>query len=510
MSEGELRVTWGDGFANYGMPIPLISQQLTPNLASIVNFIFQDVLVSHNIVYFIGTFLSALFYFYFLRIYFPPLLALTGTFLFNFAPYRIINLYIRGAQPEFFASVFVPLILIAIYLIIKRRNPIGILLLIFSVALLILTHPFMLVVSAVLFVPYIIYCLYNEGQKLQLLFKLIISFCIGIGLTAYYTIPLFLEVKYFYYGLNKSHLKPNQFLELINYLDPNWYYFFKDDVFVRGNFIKAGLLETAITVLGSALLIFTKIKKKNDSLLLFSVLISAILIFLTLPVSLIFYEKISILAGIQYPWRILASFNFVTPIILCIILMKIKYKTISAIAIVLLISTIRFPQVYGKNYTIYPQSDYFFTKENLHGNILNTVWTGKTTEYPVKKTKPEIIEGDGQVKIVDVKNSSRRYEVTGKTDLRMADYTFYFPGWKTYVDRIETPIQFQDPTYRGVITYNVPKGNHTVELRFENTKPRILGYVISGIFLLGALLFFVILWKKPKLFYSAIPKALHK
>jgi hypothetical protein len=506
MSEGEKRVTWGDGFANYGMPIPLISQQLTPTIAASLNFIFHDVLISHNIVYFLGTFLSAVFFYVFLRIYFPSEVAFAGVYLFNFAPYRIINLYIRGAQPEFFSAVFVPLILIAVYLITKKNNAYGILLLIISVALLILTHPFMFIVSAFLFVPYTIYCLHDETERIKLILKIGISIVIGIGLTAYYTLPLFAEVKYFYYGLNESHLKPNQFLGLRNYLDPNWYYYFENDVFVRGNFIKMGLLETLLFIAGGVFLVLSIIKKQINNFLLFSVLTSILLIFLTFPQSLFFYEKISLLGGIQYPWRMLASLIFLSSIICCSILIKIKQRNTAVLFLILIVTLFKFPQVYGKNYTIYPQESYFFTTENLHGNILNTVWTGKTTEYPVKKQKPEIIEGEGNLIIKDVKNSSRNYKVFAMSDIRMADYTFYFPGWRVYVDGKETPIQFQDPSYRGVITYNVPKGDHQIFIKFENTKPRKAGYVLSIFFAFAGMAFFYFVKRNINFSYFAFPR----
>jgi len=57
---------------------------------------------------------------------------------------------------------------------------------------------------------------------------------------------------------------------------------------------------------------------------------------------------------------------------------------------------------------------------------------------------------------------------------RMIDYTFYFPGWKVFVDNKEVPIEFQDPKYRGVITYGVPSGKHTILLKFTNTKNTII------------------------------------
>lgn len=510
LTDGEIRVTWADNFANYGMPIPLIAQQTTPYLGAIINFVSKDVLLSFNIVFLLGAFLSALFYYIFLRIYFTPLLSFVGTFLFSFAPYRIINLYIRAAQPEFFAAVFIPLILIGIYLIIKKKNPFGILLLGISTAFIILTHPFAFVISAVIFTPYLIICLQDESNKFEPLIHTLFSIIIGVGISAFYTLPLFAEIKYFHYGNNKDHLVPNQYLGLSNFFDPNWYYYYKNDVFVRGNFIKVGLLESIITIIGVIFAALQLVKKGKEKLLYFSVFTSLILIFLTTAYADLLYQNIGLLNGIQYPWRMLLSLNLITPIILVILLTKIKKRKIAAIALITLIAFVRFPQVYGKNYTLYDKDHYAFTTENLHGNVLNTLWTGKTSEYPRKYQKAEIIDGTGKIINKIVKNSYREYQINATTDLRMADNTFYFPGWWVYVDGSRTPIQYQDPAYRGIITYNVPKGNHLVKIRFENTKPRIIGYFLSLISLIMLSLFFVIAKKRIRFFYSAIPKALRR
>jgi len=509
LKEGEHRITWADGFANYGMPIPLISQQTTPYLGGYLNFIFNNVLFSYNVVFLIGAFLSCLFYFIFLRIYFKPTIAFVGTLLFNFAPYRIINLYIRGDEPEFFASVFVPLVLIGIYLLIKKKSYFGFLLLTLSVGLLGLAHPFVLVVGSFLFFPYIIYCIHDEDRKKELLFLTFLSFVLGSGITAFYTLPAYVESRYFYLGLEKNHFVPNQFLGLANFFDPRWYYYYKNDTFVRGNFIKVDLLETLITLIGLIILMFTIIKRRKESLLAFAVGTSFLLIFLMTSLSNILYQRIGILNSLQFPWRVLTPFIFITPIILCIVLQKIKYRNVAIIIVIFLISALRYPQLYGKNYTVYPQSKYFFTIDNLHSTILNTVWTGKTSEYPLENQKPGIISGKGIINKKIIKNSSRYYEINALTDLRMVDYTFYFPGWQVYIDGQKTQIQYQDPNYRGVITYNVPSGNHIVILKFEDTKDRIAGYILTILSLVAAFVIFFLLRRD---FQSrfVIPKVLRK
>jgi hypothetical protein len=112
---------------------------------------------------------------------------------------------------------------------------------------------------------------------------------------------------------------------------------------------------------------------------------------------------------------------------------------------------------------------------------MNTIWTGKSEDYQNKNPQGEIIEGNGKITSETLKNSSRTYSIDAKTQLRMVDHTFYFPGWSVYIDGAKTNIEFQNPDYRGVITYIVPAGKHSVYLAFEDTKIRLLGKVLSVI-----------------------------
>ena len=65
-------------------------------------------------------FLSVLF-FYFFKVTYKYQRSITWSFLFHLAPYRILNIYIRGAVPSF-CGVFFPLVLIALYKWIKEEK----------------------------------------------------------------------------------------------------------------------------------------------------------------------------------------------------------------------------------------------------------------------------------------------------------------------------------------------------------------------------------------------------
>ncbi len=481
--EGGVPARWGDGFARYGMPIPIIAQQATSYLGAFFTLFTHDVVTSYNIVVFVGAFLSSLFFYIFLRLYFKPENSIAATVLFNFAPYRIINIYIRGAVPEFFSAVFLPVILIGTYFLLEKKKLVGVVIIAFGVAGVILSHPFMFVVYSLLFVPYTVLLLIKQKDKIRHIMFLGIAYVVGLGLTAYYMLPLLLEIKYFYYGIAKSHFIPNYFLHLENYFNPNWYYYYQNDTYVRGHFLQAGLLESLIVIIFIlfAIVLAAKKKKFNDPLMVTVVFAAIVSVFLTFPISNFLYTHVSLLDSLQRPWRMLSTFIFLPPLALAFIGERFdkEYKKVVLMIFIVAVIFLRFPQIYGKNYFVLPQSSYFNTNVNLHGTILNTIWTSDVKDYPVKKFKAEVVGGKGRILESKVRNSYRRYVVKADSDVRMVDYTFYFPGWKVYIDGKESAIQFQDPAYRGVITYNVPQGKHVVDLKFEDTKVRLLGNIIS-------------------------------
>lgn len=503
LSDGEFPVRWGGEFARYGWPAPQFAQQTTSYLGALLTFVTNDIILSYNLVVFIGAFVSSLLMYIFLRFHVHQIPALIGAIVFHFAPYRIMNVYIRGALPEFFVSIFIISILIALYLVLKKDDVKGYYLLIISVAMLLLTHLFMFIVASFIFIAYGLYLIY--GNRKNLPFKIIalsMSIGIGIGLTSYYILPLFMEIKYLYYGGAGGHFVEGHFLTWKNYLTENWYYFFQGDIDVRGNVLQPGIIEAVILIVSMLYLTYEYIQKKSINILLLVVtIVGVIYVFFTTSLSTIFYQ--TPLGSIQHPWRMLTGFIIIPPIALSFMIDKIprKFMSISVIFIIIVMGVLRFPQLYGKNYLLENQQTYYQTYDNLHGTIMNTIWMGEVRDYPYKDTKVEIFEGDGKISDLSVSNSSRSFTINSITNTKIADYTFYFPGWRTYIDGVETQIQFQDPKYRGVITYEVPSGQHHITSVFTNTKPRILGNVLSMISILAFGAFALIYTKMQKKFH---------
>jgi hypothetical protein len=342
----------------------------------------------------------------------------------------------------------------------------------------------MAVVGSILFLPYGIYLLSKKKDKNKKIIATIIAGLLGIGLAAYYLVPLFIEIHYFYYGTTIDHFAPGHFLSLRRYFVEEWFYMI-NDTGPREHWHIGGIFETTILMIAVGLAIWRYIKNRTIDLITILASVGVIYMVMTLKITEPLYTHIVFLGNIQHPWRMLTGFIIIPPILFALLFENIERKKIFFIIALLIIAFLRFPQIYGKNFTDYPQDSYFTTEYNLHGNAMNTVWMGNERDYPFQNTKGKIIEGKGKITDKQIKNSSRTYQVNAQTDVRLVDYTFYFPGWRAYIDKVETPIQFQDPNYRGVITYNVPAGIHTITLKFVETKIRLFGDAVTLLSIVG-------------------------
>src|SRR5690242_6755032 len=59
LSTGEFPVQWAGGFANYGLPTPLIVHQTTNYLGGFLSFFTHTFILSFSIIVFIAAFFSA-------------------------------------------------------------------------------------------------------------------------------------------------------------------------------------------------------------------------------------------------------------------------------------------------------------------------------------------------------------------------------------------------------------------------------------------------------------------
>lgn len=509
LKDGEFPVSWSNNFANFGLPLPLFAHQIPAYLGAILILLGFSTETTYILLIAFSVIITNLLFYKFFRKFADSTLSFAATVISIFFPYRALSIFTRGALPEIISAIFIPILFLGIWNLHQKYYAKAATLLFLGTFLTALTHPMMIVVFLIPLSVYF-FAFLNKSSWLKQLAILFLSITLGIVSASYYLIPLFLEMKYFFQGSIDSVISFDRFLSIKQLYDSSWYYTLSHPG-PRGNYIKLGTLEFLISIVSFFIVIILNLKnlkkqneKKNLQKLSVWLLMCLLTIILMLPISSFVYS-LPVFKQIQYPWRFLNILQFLIPglfVFLALSIPKLQNKKFLYIFVILVI-WYRAPQFYGKNYVSQPESDYEFNKANLHSINMNPVWTGNSEEYPTKTEQAKMIEGDGTLELIETKNASRVYKITANTEIRMIDYTFYFPGWNVYVNDGATTypvtIEYQDLNYRGLITYKLNQGEYVVTTKYETTKTRKLGIVLSIAGLSATLIYLSFLHKIKKI-----------
>lgn len=489
--EGNIFPRWGANFNNnLGNPTLMFLYPL-PNYLGLpfisLGFSFID---SVKILFVLSYVLSGIFMFLFLSNLFGGFASFFGTTLYLFSPYRFVNIYIRGALPEHIFFMLAPLSLLLFFKYLQKPSRLRLITVSLSIGGLILCNA----AAAFIFLPFMLLVLIVITKpKLAQFF---LPFALGLILSFYYWFPAIIETKY----TNRSIVMSKEYsishlFDLNKLIFPSWGY--SDPRFENGLSVQIGVLNIFVLVICPfVLLIFRRIKKfKTILIYLYLTLLASI--FLMLKLSRIVWISNSFFSNIIiFPWRLLILIVFVSSIIGSILIfsldskkLNVKNKALITFLAILISIGLTFKYQKAQGY-YYKESDYYLNRYRSYpdnGESL-PIWTPlevpNTHKYPL-----EIIEGQAQITNILRKSELHKYLVDVEKDgTNFLENTLYFPGWNIYDNGINIThlVEYQDPHYKGLITFKLNKGKHEIVLRFENTKVRELAKIvtITGLLLL--------------------------
>ena len=487
LSEGNLIPRWAANLNwGYGHPILMFLYPLPSYFASLFHFLSFSFIDSLKIVFALGFIASGAAMYLWLKNFLDKYAAFFGAILYMFAPYRFVDLYVRGAIGEHIAFIFPPLLL---YFLLKlsqdSKNKLfyiaGVSL---SFSFLILSHN----AISLMFIPfialYIIYLFYLKKNK-KFLFLCFLSILLGLGLSFFFWFPAFFEGKYTLRDIVTEGEYIKRFASPISLIFGKWS-FGGSGIFST----QIGIIHLIIALISPVVLL--KLFKEKSKLLLFFVLTLFYFLFssfLLLKESNIIYQSITTLQKLQFPWRFLSTVVFSSAILgaFSIYILNKRYQKMVLLLLVLLTLGLSFP--YWKTNGYFQKGDKFFS--NIYKGTTDTgesspIWSIRFMEKSAKATI-EVISGEASFEKLQRKSTYHSYQVNVLSETaRVRENTLYFPNWIVLVDGKETLIEFQDPANRGIITFYLPKGTHRVDLTFKNTKLRNFANFIS---MFSALLF---------------------
>lgn len=478
LAEGNLIPRWAANLNwGYGHPILEFLYPLPSYFASVFHLIGFSLVDSTKIVYGLGMVLSLSFMYFWLKQFLGKEPALLGAFLYTYAPYRFVDLYVRGDIGENLAFAFVPLVLYFIFKLYKKPDLKYSLLGALSLALLILAHNAIALITVPFIFLYALYLIWLSKFNKNLILNSLCLILFGFALSAFFWAPALFEGKYTLRNIVTKGGYLNNFASFGALFYGPWSYG------GSGQFtVQLGIIQW-LALISSPILafIFWLKRDKNFLLTLVYILYTLLAIFLMLPISNFVWARIMLLQNFQFPWRFLAITVFSTSTLAALLIYKIPKRLQLIMVLVLIVMVLLVSKDYlkARDYLYKPAS--FYT--GIYYSTTDTgesspIWSVRFMEH-TPKTHLEVLDGKASVKEVKRTSTDHVYSVNVWKETLFAENTLYFPGWEILANKVPVNIQFQDPHYKGIMTFKLSPGQYRIEAFYQETKLRIIFDIIS-------------------------------
>lgn len=491
-SEGNLVPRWGGNLNwGFGHPVVMFLYPFPSYIAVVLRTIGFSFVDSTKIIFGLAYIVSIAVFYAWARRQWGNWAGFAGAIAYGFAPYRFVDMYVRGALGEHVAFIFPPLILLGLWLSAHKKSTrfVQFLCIAGGVGGLVLSHNAVSLMLLPVAVLYAVYLAQHHAQTpRKYLAWVFLAMMSGMALSSFFWIPALIEGKYTLRYIVTAGEVLQRFVPLQQLFYSAWNY-------GGGNeFSKqVGIVQWVSIAAVLALLRHPAAKRQATRQLMIGIVaIFGFSLWMTTVWSRILWEHIPLLQTFQFPWRFLTLTVFVAAAAVAQSLSLLAVKPLRVgvfgVTVILLLSTVL--MWHPKAYKVYDAK--FFS--SVYQGTTDTgesspIWSVRFME----RTPPgplELIAGEASYEQRERSTTVREYRVVVRSKSRWVENTLYFPGWVLMVNGQQTEIQFQDPDYRGLMTFWLEPGEHTVRFIFTDTKVRRLANMISIISGIAVLIWF--------------------
>lgn len=502
--EGNLVPRWASNLNwGYGSPIIEFVYPLTSYLASMFHVVGFSLIDSTKLVFSLAFILSILTMYVWATAQWGRVSGMIAAILYTFAPYRFVDLYVRGALGEHVAFIFPPLICWSLLCLARdpKRSLASMIVVGVSTAGLILSHNALSIIFLPIIGMYGIYLyFYETKQKNNFVYFSLTGLFFGFLLSAFFWVSAVFEQKYILIDKVTKGAYAGGFTAW------NWFIYSPWNYGGGGQFSKEIGISGWIAIIGSFWCIW-KAKQRRDKWFIGGCLFFFFTaLFLMTPQSAGIWEKVPLMVKLQFPWRFLSLTTFLAAVLGGIAIPQmIRLYTHGQNSTRFLCIVLCFLAIVITSKMWHPNAYIDFPEEYFTGIFDGTtdtgegspIWSVRFMEHRAKN-RIEIIKGNAIIEEGYRNTTTRAYTIKSEDEVQLVENTLYFPGWNVFVDNKITPIEFQSSLHRGLVTFFVPKGIHSVTILFSDTKVRrsanwtsiLSAILLSGLGMGG------FLWKK--------------
>lgn len=508
IKDGQILPSWPkDLNATYGYPLFIWMNSLTYYLISLFKVFGFDYIMSTKLYLVFSYIVSGIAFWFFAKQHIKNLRnVFVATIFYLFVPYHFVDLHFRAAIGETLSFVLLPLFLLSIFFLWKKQTFFNAMILGLVWGLFILTHHAISVFSLGIGIPYLVFLLTINNKNFVHIVKLFFfSLVLGFLISLYVWWPHVFMAQYTYgYKLSNPMVSFPTISDLL--FSPYRYGLLFQGPNGELSFA-IGYTQLLMVLLGFGVLIRQKISKDTASLLFF-IIIFICLVFMMNPISSFVWNTVPLIKSAQFSTRLMVIMSLTTSMVAGLCLQRIKVKNIIVYGLVVI--TVGYTVLNWGHRRVIPEIDDTVLKKQLWLSTAqgegfqgfgNPKWIDFNNQWIDKKPNQhiEILEGEGTTKLIERTSIMHKYTISAKSDLLVRENTLYFPGWKASIYGKDISIGATEPSFPGVITLNIPKGNYELLISYSDILDLLVVKLISVTFFILTLVYFVLFFVKKRI-----------
>jgi hypothetical protein len=534
LQEGQFPVRWSANFGyGYGMPLFEFYAPLPYYVGALFYWLGLGIIPSIKLLFLLSSLGAAVGAYYLGKNLHGRTAGILLAAMYTLAPYRAVNLFVRGSLSETWAMMGIPWVLLGI-LRVQRRQAHGWQILLSGLVIVFLSHNitsmFLVPVAAIWTIGLWLSQIWRERQaavptwqplwsQIKPWMVLLATGVLAVGLTAFYTVPALAEKDqtqiarilggYFDYRLH--------FLYLRQFFKPFWGYggseFGPNDgiSFYLGT---GQLLGVVLAVASLGAYLWRRVKGRAASavstarsrqprfkslslgnfsptlvMIVANVLVVLLAMYLTLEKSAWIWQRLSFLQIAQFPWRWLSMISLFVGLLVVngLSLLSSQWRRITLSVLVIAVIVIgNAGYFHAEKYLDHPDDLYYTDPIRIQTEMSGILPDYIPAQMPEKLIPPttKFLVPDGyqdHITPLVERGTQRLYQTDfsnkGFINFMIAD----FPGWKIEIDGQPTEKSFGQ---NGTFKVEVPAGKHLVGAYFGESPVRGISDKISSISLL--------------------------
>ncbi len=529
LRDGYLWPRWAPDFAfGYGYPLFNILAPLAIYAAEILHLLGLSFVAAIKTMYALSTVGAGFAMYLFARRLFGGNAGLLAAIVYMYVPFHLVEIFVRSAYSEFVALALLPLTLWAFTELLEpsqrfteavfRRIALagliyGILALTHITSLFTFT-PFLVVY--VTFLAVRVWRVAGRTLALRAALHTLASGLLGLALSAIYLLPMLTELHFVkveqWTAYNYSYAQ--HFVYLSQLLSPDWGYGYSGPGLEDGMSFQLGAVTLVLIAFAGWQALRRRVPQRSTAL--FFLVATAVVVWLMSPAARIAWQVLPIASLVQFPWRLLGLTAVTMSVVAGSLLAWIdqnasaredniargqeirKSDTLGFdpphpefLVLLLVVALGSFGYVLPQytpveSWREQPQAvtrwDRFSPADRV-GMVAYTDEQPTTSPMEAQYLAGEqlqvatILQGTGTLMTMDHGGASDVVLVRASAPLTVQFYTYDYPGWQVTIDGRLTSHRHEPPY--GLITVDVPAGEHLVSIRLGGTTPRRIGSATS-------------------------------